>query len=207
MAIQVKVDELEGCQTYLSWMVEKAKIEKETGKALFGIDFVSEMAEDDIRARDGLDLRKDYAKEAGEKAGKNDREKDRIWKSIHGKCSVMELFLKLSMQLDSMTNEGIFGEKTPYFMEVFLKNLGIWKNSEGSEGDKKGTSEGSRSGFEEVLKASVDRFLERKYAEDGSGGGLFPIQNNEKDQRKEPIWNQMNTWLGEHLDEDYEFLW
>lgn len=199
MAIQIRVDEVQGCKGYLEWLVEKSQIQRETGKILFENDFRSDMTEDDIRARDGLELRMVYAKDVGSESGKNERDIDRIWKSIHGKCSVLEVLVKLAFQLDGMVNEEEKGSMVPYFMEEFLKNLEILKLKFG-ENPKKNEA------ISEEIQRKIDRFLDRNYNKNGTGGGLFPVKNCANDHRKLAIWKQMNEWLDEHLDEDCCFL-
>jgi len=202
MAVQIKVDELQGCETYLKWLMSKSGIKNcELCKRLFETDFAWSVDADEIRAKDAVELRRIYSDEVGLSEGKSVREIDRIWKSIGGKCSVFELLLKLAMQLDSLVNEEEEGSRISYFMEVFMRNLGL-DFSVSCVADNE-----NREDREEDFREKIDRFIERKYGRDGSGGGLFPLKKTSKDQRKEPIWNQMNEWLNEHLDEDCCFIW
>lgn len=146
---------------------------------------------DETQAANGMDLRRRYAEDVGKKADKSERDIDRIWKSIHGKCSVLELLLHMCFRLDEMTNEEEEpGSTVPMFFGILMTNLGL-KNTD--DKDK----------WNEILGV----FLERKYACDGSGGGLFPLQNwsisgGSRDQREVGIWSQMNNWLNENLDEE-----
>ena len=149
--------------------------------------------EDTIRATDAMGLRRRYADETGANLGKSERDIDRIWKSIHGKCSVLEFLLQLCIRLDTMVNEEEPEAMVSQFFGILLGNLGI------CEGDS-----------EDALKDKIIRFLDRKYNADGSEGGLFPLKNwsekTHQDQRKVSIWYQMNTWLAEHLDDEEHFL-
>ena len=153
--------------------------------------------DDEIRATDAMELRRRYADEVGISAGKSERDTDRIWKSIHGKCSVLELILSLCFRLDEMLNEDEPEQMVGEFFGIFLRNLGL-ENAVQTKEDRL-----------EVL-SKISRFMERKYKADGSGGGLFPLREwsveTGKDQRKVSIWYQMNTWLNEHLDEEEHFF-
>ena len=227
MAIQVKVDELDHCATYLEWLVSKtghiywedsgkdnSAVKTTTVKStansavgtanltpfgrlckeLFSVDFyaVDGIPEDDIRATDAMELRRRFAEEEGELASKSERDIDRIWKSVRGKCSVLEFILQIAYRLDSIVNEDETEAMVPQFFAILLKNLDV-KETDSSE----------------ILKGKVDRFLSRTYDSNGGGGGLFPlkkyVEGVTKDQRKVPIWDQMGDWISEHLDDDAYF--
>jgi hypothetical protein len=164
-------------------------------KLLFETDFrvVEKCKADETQAVNGMELRRRYAEDIGKKLGKSDRDIDRIWKTIKGKCSVLELMIHLATRLDEMTNEEEKpGSTTGKFFNIMLRNLGIL--------------EAKKEQWNEILSI----FLDRKYEADGSGGGLFPLKNwscedGSKDQRDVSIWFQMNAWLNENLDEDGYF--
>ena len=200
MAVQIDTEELKGCKTYFNWIFDQVQpAVKDTEKErmvtlcrlLFGTDFVCEIEEDSIRAKDATDIRKVYAEKTGEEAGKNEREIDRIWKSVHGKCSVLELIFSMCVRLDDMVNEGEEGAMIPVFFNILADNIGI-------------TDEKTDP------KVAVERFMKREYNADGTGGGLFPLKKwskkSDRDQRKVSIWYQMNAWLNENLDEDEHFM-
>lgn len=222
MAIQLKTDELNGCESYFEWLenvvfddvevsypgvkeaIEREMSIEESGKYklmryLFDRDFVISdsstgeifgCSEDEIQAKNGMELRRKYAESVGKKTGKSERDTDRIWKSIHGKCSVLELLIHLSMSLDSMTNEEESGKNTGKFFDILLENLEFDITSSAKD-----------------WQVIVDKFLHRKYKSNGSGGGLFPLKYAEKNMKKVPIWSQLNAWLNENLDENAEFIW
>jgi len=226
MAIQINLDELDGCPTYFDWLTGKCigegkqyiiegidhtelfnalvkncagvKPYRELLSYLLVKDFtvVEGLAvgkDDEIRAKDAMELRRTYAEEVGKEKGKSDRDIDRIWKSVHGKCSVLEFILQMAFRLDSMINEEEPGDMVSMFFEILLKNLEL------KETDSR-----------DIWEEKVDRFLGRKYEPDGSGGGLFPLQNwaqsTLKDQREVSIWYQMSAWLNEHLDDEERFV-
>ena len=176
----------------------------EVTKEMFSTDFIcwdEAIKDDEIRVTDAMELRRIYADEAGALAGKSEREIDRIWKSIHGKCSVLELVLSICYRLDEMVNEDEPGTMVGLFFRIFVHNMEL------DETDEKADPEEEKND----RKAKIERFIQRSYNPDGSGGGLFPLKNwsaerGDKDQRKVPIWLQMNTWLNEHLDEEEHFV-
>ena len=169
---------------------------------MFGTDFIwdEKIKEDEIRATDAMELRRRYADEMGKAHDKSGHDTDRIWKSIHGKCSVLELILSLCFRLDEMVNEDEPGIIVPVFFRLLTKNLGFVFSG------KDGRISADEAAQEE-WKRRIERFLKREYGADGRGGGLFPLKNpGGKDQRKVPIWYQMNAWLSENLDEEEHFI-
>ena len=173
---------------------------------MFGTDFIccEGIKEDEIRTTDAMELRRRYADEVGEAYGRNEHDTDRIWKSVHGKCSVLELILSLCFRLDEMVNEDEPGTMIPAFFDLLTGNLGFVFSERGGYG----------AAYEDDVKGwkrKIDRMMKREYQEDGSDGGLFPLkkwstERGDKDQRKVPIWYQMNSWLSENLDEDEHFI-
>lgn len=161
---------------------------------LFDTDFVvmKEVPEDEIRVTDAMGLRRRYADEVGFDKGKSKRDIDRIWKSIHGKCSVLEFILQLCFRLDEMLNEDEPGEMVSQFFGIFMRNLEL-----------------DPTDSKDVLKEKIDRFMYRKYESDGSKGGLFPIKigrfDPEINEKSMPIWDQMGRWVSAHLDENAHF--
>ncbi len=201
MAVQLKIEEIKDCTTYFDWITEFTMEPDicaggtpydELLRYLFVKDFsvVDGMADDEIRATDAMELRRRYADEIGSELGKSERDIDRIWKSIHGKCSMLELLLQLAIRLDTMVNEDTSESMVPMFFAILLENLGL-KETDSLE----------------IWDERTDRFLQRKYGADGSGGGLFPLSDaGDRDLRKVSIWYQMNYWLNEHLDEEEHFI-
>ena len=209
MAVQINTKELKGCKSYFSWLCSKvlnedsSDISTELMRILFETEFIFELKDDEIRATDALDLRKAYAEEIGSGVGKSERDIDRIWKSIHEKCSVLEMLVSLCKHLDLMVNEGEEGSMMPLFFKIMIENLGL---NERDDEDFDVNSDGAKA----FWKNKIDRFLNRKYKHDGSDGGLFPLKKwskkTEKDQRLVSVWYQMNAWLEENLDEDGYFI-
>lgn len=183
-------------------------------RVMFETDFIcclgteQTIKEDEIRAKDAMELRRRYAESVGADAGKSEREIDRIWKSIHGNCSVLELILSICYRLDAMVNEEESGTMVGKFFRILITNMGLFEHfsyKEPMADDKK-----QYEVREAHCKYKVNRFLRRGYGPDGTNGGLFPIKKwdsgSSKDMRELSIWYQMNTWLNEHLDEEEHFV-
>lgn len=216
MAVQIDTEELKGCKSYFAWMMDKtqpdadhlySKVPEDLCRLMFSMDFIwNDISEDGIRAKDATDIRKIYAENVGEVCGKNEREIDRIWKSVHGKCSVLELIFSMCMKLDEMVNEGKEGEMIPCFFSILCGNIGFLPVVVAENSEENQPSEALMTNW----KACIERLMNRKYEPDGSQGGLFPLkkwsEKDGKDQRTVSIWYQMNAWLNENLDEDEHFM-
>lgn len=56
---------------------------------------------------------------------------------------------------------------------------------------------GSQSTKSEIDEKLVT-FMERRYNNDGSGGGLFPLRGPDRNQRRVELWYQMNAYILEN---------
>ena len=187
MATQIKMEELQGCKSYLTWLQEKSYISLDIAQPLFDMDFEWSVKEDEIRARDALGIRKEYANDVGHSEKKSKRDIDRIWKSICGKCSLLEILVSMAKHIDQMVNEGEEGQMVPVFVRVFLINMGI--------NDCKDP---------EKIKSKGQLLIDRKYAADGSNGGLFVVKKPGVNMPEICLWDQMGIWLDEHMMEYVE---
>lgn len=99
-------------------------------------------------------------------------------------CSVLEMLTALAVRMDNEYT-GIPGEPDPsgIFMEM-LNNLGLL--------DVPSRNFGKFDGTAEIL----DKWMNREYEPNGKGG-IFPLDHITVDQRIQPIWNQMNSYVTE----------
>jgi len=189
MAKQRKITNLKASDYYLEWLKSMINYHDPLADMLFDIDFYWDPAiqDDMIRADKAMDLRHYYAEAVSET--KDEHDIHNIWKTIHGRCSLLEVIISLAKYLDETVNEGNDGDWIPIFFRIMIHNCG-WDQLECEELEK----------IDVIFKA-----MKREFNSDGSGW-LFPLRHAETDQRKEPIWNQLNSWLCEHLDDDAEFM-
>lgn len=137
-------------------------------KELFDKEFVWVVPNDDNRLEDGKDLRKEFLDD-------QDLAADPDW--IELGCSVLELVVGLSRKLAFEAD----GEPHYWFWQM-MDNLGI----------------GEFNDQERLPKRIIDDVLEqviwRTYGPDGSGG-IFPLREPNKDQRKVELWYQMSAYI------------
>jgi hypothetical protein len=134
--------------------------------------FVWTVPNDDNRAEDGRDLRREFIEN-------ENIEVDPDWMSLQ--CSMLELLIGLSRRL-AFEDDG-----TPrrWFWQL-VENLNLAQYT-----DK------ARLPVATVDEA-LNRVIFRQYNFNGIGG-LFPLRNPTQDQRKVELWYQLSAYL---LDED-----
>ena len=142
---------------------------------LFRKEFVWFVPNDDNRIADGVDLRDEFLEDYGVEA-------DEDWLGFG--CSMLELLVALSRRFAFMAD----GEPRDRFWEM-IYNTGITKCD-----DKLYKAD---DGLKNQIDDSMDRVIWRTYDYDGSNGGLFPINEPYKDQRRTEIWLQMAAYITE----------
>lgn len=125
---------------------------------------------DDNRATDGIDLRIRF-----------ERESSVVLPDLE-ECRLLEFFIALAIRM----NETVYNNEDPdrvcdWFWEL-MENIG-------ADAHKQNLS---------VLAIIFRRLNRREYHDDGTNGGLFPLENPRKDQRDVEIWYQMMAYLMEN---------
>lgn len=164
---------------YLRWLYSQVKAVRarkgsrtywQLFEQLFTTEFVWFVPNDDNRAEDGKDLRKEWAKSIKD-------ELDPDW--LAQGCSFLELLIGLSRRL---AFEG--GNDGRAWFWMLIDNLGLTECYDGS----------IQPGY---VQEVVDRVIWRTYDENGNGG-LFPLRESNQDQRQVEIWYQLSAYLLEN---------
>ncbi len=135
-------------------------------------DFRYSIAKDKNRARDGVDLRYRFAL-----AQYYDTEPDYIMDMLDGPCSVLEMMIALATRCEETMDDPDIGDRTGQWFWSMIVSLGL-----GGMTDSRFNPDAADD--------IIERFLDREYEPDGSGG-LFTIENCRRDLRDVEIWNQM----------------
>jgi hypothetical protein len=135
---------------------------------LFSTEFVWTIAGDDNRARDGLDLRREFESSAGGKT------------QFLQFVSVLEVLIGLSRRLAFLA-----GGEAPEWAWHLIENLNL-------EGCADPLSFANAGHIDEVLNALVWRTYKRN-----GKGGFFPLKKPKGDQRGVELWYQMHEYIGE----------
>lgn len=146
---------------------------------LYSRDFTYLIPNDENRYQDGLDLWYRFGMEVTE----NDIDQARhIADMIDRRCSVLEMMIALAIRMEEeiMDNPAI-GNRTCHWFWRMMSNLGLSGMTDDIYNEKE-------------VKDIIDRFLNRDYAPDGTGG-LFRIRGIKEDMRDVEIWWQMNWFL------------
>jgi hypothetical protein len=161
---------------YLRWLysrVRSVRPRKGSGtywqlfEQLLSTEFVWIVPNDDNRAEDGKDIRRQWAASLNE-------EIDSDWLSMG--CSFLELLMGLTERLSF---EG--GNDGASWFWTLIDNLGLTECNDG----------GFQEGYVEEV---TTRVIFRTYDPSGEGG-LFPLQNSTTDQREVEIWYQLSEYL------------
>lgn len=136
-------------------------------------EWVERIPKDENRAKDGIDLRREFLDETGTRLDDPD--------FLYRGCSVLEMFVALARQLE-FEGGGTQGE----WFWVLIDNLGLTECTDTNPPE------------EDILYHIIDKVIDREYAPNGAGG-LFPLQHPSEDQRDVEIWYQANAYLLERL--------
>ena len=165
---------------YYDWLC--AHIGEKTGgyskllEYLYARDFTYIIPLDGNRAADGIDLRYNFGREKSIA--------DYIIASYldHRPCSILEMMVALATRCEvHIMDNPEYGNRTSQWFWEMVQNLGLSKMTDGR----------FRHGDDERI---INRFLDREYGPDGSGG-LFTVGSGHGDMRSVEIWYQMEWYL------------
>ena len=124
------------------------------------------------RAKDGEDLRLEFVHPV----------EGRQAHYLEKPCSMLEMLVALAVRCEkTIMADPRYGDRTKQWFWGMVKNLGLSSMND------------TRFDYDKV-DGIVERFLNRKYEPDGTGG-LFHIRDCDKDLRKVEIWNQLCWYL------------
>lgn len=132
---------------------------------------------DQNRAKDGVDLRYRFAITNG-----YEHSYQKILHILNGPCSVLEMMVALANRCEeTIMDDPKKGNRTGQWFWGMIVNLGL-----GSMYD---------SNFNRrYVEDTIERFLDREYSPDGTGG-LFTIKNSDRDLRTVEIGYQLCWYL------------
>lgn len=142
-------------------------------RKLFTKEFIWFVPNDDNRAEDGRDLRREFIEEERVLDVSED------WMRLG--CSVFEMLIALSRRLNF---EADHISARDWFW-ILITNLGFEFCNDAN-------------GFnDERVDEAIDCMVWRTYRPDGYGG-LFPLREPHQDQREVEIWYQLSAYILEH---------
>lgn len=130
---------------------------------------------DENRAADGIQLREEFMDRWGHEGVEPN------WLDLE--CSVFEMLIALSERLAFES----YGEVSDWFWKL-MENLGLTAYNDLTY----------NAVHSDEIAEAVNRVLDRTYGRDGTGG-LFPLREGRRDQRRIELWYQKEAYLLEGL--------
>lgn len=159
---------------YVQWLLDKVQC-KEADKLLLLhlhlIEYYAFIDSDQSRADDGRELRTQFEKES---CFIN-------YDSLEGPCSLLEFLLGLAYRMDFFCTPPEAQPQAHLYFWNFIDNLSLLQFPNDIN----------------EIDLRIDRFLERKFASNGTGG-LFPLIHPKQNQKSTDIWHQMSEYIGEN---------
>ena len=171
-------------ERYLNWLYSQVASVKtrtkhrtfwELFRQLHETIFVAVVPHDENRIADATDLRYEFL------ADTEDEQGDLEW--MRSPCSMLELLIILSKALAFEMDDPV--------------DIWFWHLIEVLKIEQFNDREYNESSREEIAN-TVDRVIWRTYKPNGEGG-LFPLRDSARDQRKVELWYQLNAYLLEQF--------
>lgn len=175
-------------ENYFNWLYQQVEGRGNTSLEEFisdldSIYFKCLVPNDDNRAIDGLQLRTRYLDYM-------DAESVEAEEYLSGPCTVLEMLIALAERMDFILYDYKKGPRAPAWFWLFINNLKLQKYySEDKDAGRK----------KKLNKMIIKKFVDRDYQSSGVGG-IFPLDDPERDQRDVEIWYQMMKYISENYD-------
>jgi len=140
---------------------------------IFRIEFLWSVPNDDNRIEDGIDLREEFLSEAGEQG-------DEQFYMIG--CSVLEMLVALCRRAQFESTHDVY-----WWFRRILDNLNLGEFVDNQFDED----------VEIIVRDVFHVMIARSYRFDGVGG-LFPLKQSDRDQRKLELWYQMSSYILEN---------
>ena len=163
--------------TYFDWLVYQISPDyhmrerySELLFALYSTEFFWALPRDINRAKDGLDLRRQYEQETGEGA------------DVFGPCTCLEMMIALAIRCENeLMYDPDFGDRTDQWFWIMIDNLGL-DQFENDEFDK------------DEVDYILNRFMNREYGIHGEFC-MFPGTESVKNLKKMELAYQINYYV------------
>lgn len=178
---------------YYSWlyeMVDPAGVYQLLIEALFEKEFRYFVPNDDNRAFEGRQLREKFSEETGI---------EYVDSYFDFECNMLEMLVALAFRCEAIMEDQEFNMPAEDWFWKMLHNVGLDIFAD----DYYAWDSVKHTWDAETVDEILERIINRTYKRNGEGG-LFPLYNTRKDQRKVELWYQMNVYLVENYFSDDE---
>lgn len=141
-------------------------------------EFIWLIPNDDNRAQDGKDLRREFLQSTGVPVSSVDED----WLALG--CSVLEMMVVVA-RMAAFESDG----RADDWFWIICQNLNIHNYSDAVMSDREAV----------IVEDILDDLVWRRYRPDGRGG-MFPLNNPDKDQTRVEIWYQLCSYILEVSD-------
>lgn len=175
---------------YFQWLCEKVLINKGDdsyyilANTLHHKEFTQFVPNDENRAADGVELRKDYAREETS----NDLEEHAVLDILSGPCTMFEMLIALAERISFILSETRESDTTAERFWEMIDNIDLGGMTDALYFERGGSTKVGRT---------IEMVLNRTYDKRGRGG-LFPLKRCKEDQRRVELWYQMSAYLEEN---------
>ena len=156
-------------------------------KDLYRKPFYWTVPNDDNRAYEGKNLREKFCDE---------QRIEYIYDYFDSTPSLLEVIIGSAYRCEEMMIDQDDNMGMNFWFWKMLRNVGLEKFTDDNYHDLNG---------ELIIDDILTKIIDRTYHRNGRGG-LFPLKNYKKDQRKVELWYQMNSYLVENYYVENELL-
>lgn len=168
---------------YLVNLVDKQNRYSLLLKELYNIEYYATVPNDDNRGSDGLYLREQYLESMGHMP---------LSFCHTDECTILEMLIGLSYRLEFETAQSIYEKRPEQWFWILIDNLKLTHFA-----DKYIKNKNDHIQAINIIRDIINKLLDRTYFATGEGG-LFPLINPKKDQRRVEIWYQMTDYIEEN---------
>lgn len=170
---------------YFAWLQRKSGLDGPLSSLLAETEFVNSCGNDEILMEKAKEeLRRRYAEEVLEDDCVSDKEIETVNKSVRGPVCLFEVILCLAISINEMFEDLDAYDGPAHFFAILMKNCGLDLYDE-EDFDTHSL----------MVKTYWDIHIKKIRTT------LFPGCN-----AADSLWNQMNSWVDQHTNEDGEWV-
>lgn len=170
---------------YFAWLQRKSGLDGPLSSLLAETEFVNSCGNDEILMEKAKEeLRRRYAEEVLEDDCVSDKEIETVNKSVRGPVCLFEVILCLAISINEMFEDLDAYDGPAHFFAILMKNCGLDLYDEEDFDTRP-----------DDVRGYWDRHIKAVHS------AIFPGC-----KATDSLWNQMNSWVDQHTNEDGEWV-